>query len=141
MKSSWNLACSRMAFSIRRTPWRIFISRSMRRSSGDLNKPISIVLAWRNQQPQQQVHKNAWKRDGQDRDQHVNDADGRGVHVEIVGNPRANAGDLAASKVSAEESGMRWHIAGSIQVFNGTRRRMRRLKPAARPSHSCAACF
>src|SRR5262245_17605644 len=40
MNSSVNLFCSTIDFSIRRIPWRILISRSMRRSSDDLNSDI-----------------------------------------------------------------------------------------------------
>src|SRR4051812_34328171 len=44
MKSSENFSCWRIDFSIARSPCRIFISRSMRRSSFDLNKPIATSI-------------------------------------------------------------------------------------------------
>src|SRR5262245_59597521 len=44
MKSSANFSCWRIDRSIDRIPWRIFISRSIRRSSLLLNNPIFLTL-------------------------------------------------------------------------------------------------
>src|SRR5262245_8147398 len=50
MKSSENFSCWRLDFSIDRRPDRIFISRSMRRSSLDLNRPMGTFGASTNDQ-------------------------------------------------------------------------------------------
>src|SRR5580704_13936686 len=57
MKSSANFSCWRIDFSMERSPARTFISRSIRRSSLLLNKPMNLSLLL--QRPDQAKHKPA----------------------------------------------------------------------------------